>query len=248
MNLADIHNVYFVGVGGIGMSAIARWFRSQDVAVYGYDRVSSPLTETLEAEGIHIHYQDDVALIADEVKSDQKGTLVVYTPAIQGEHSELAYFRDAGFVIMKRAEVLGVITKDKYTIGVAGTHGKTTTSSMLAHILETSGFGCNAFIGGIMTNYGSNLIMGGKDDVVVVEADEFDRSFLHLHPNVSIVTSVDPDHLDIYGDGQEMIRTFHQYVGKTDSEGMVILNERIKDQFEADSLPAKMITYSADAG
>ena len=248
MNLADIHHVYFVGVGGIGMSAIARWFRSQGVAVYGYDRVSSPLTQTLEREGIAVHYEDDVHLIADAVKNDQAGTLVVYTPAIQGTHSELEYFRSAGYVIMKRAEVLGVITKDKYTVGVAGTHGKTTTSSMLAHLLEASGFGCNAFIGGIMTNYASNLIMGGKDDVVVVEADEFDRSFLQLYPDIAIVTSVDPDHLDIYGDETEMLRTFNEYVGRTDRDGMIIMNSRVRDQFVEASLTAATVTYGADQG
>ena len=248
MNLADIHNVYFVGIGGIGMSAIARWFRSQGASVSGYDRVSSPLTRTLEQEGIEVHYEDNVTLIADDVKRNRKGTLVVYTPAIQGTHSELEYFRANDYVVMKRAEVLGVITKDKYTIGVAGTHGKTTTSSMLAHLLEASGFGCNAFIGGIMTNYSSNLIMGGKDDVVVVEADEFDRSFLQLHPDIAIVTSVDPDHLDIYGDEKEMIRTFNQYVSRTDKDGLIILNDRIKSQFTNESLKADAITYGTDKG
>ena len=176
------------------MSAIARWFSLQGKAVSGYDRVSTPLTQSLESEGILIHYDDAIHLVPKEIIEQKGKSLIVYTPAIPATHTEYNYFVDNDYVVMKRSEVLGVITKDQFTIGVAGTHGKTTTSSMVAHILHDTGFGCNAFIGGIMTNYNSNLILGKKDDVVVVEADEFDRSFLRLHPDMSIVTSVEPDH------------------------------------------------------
>ncbi len=247
MRLENIHNVFFVGIGGIGMSAIARWFSMQGKTVSGYDRTSSPLTLSLQNEGIEIHYTDDLNLVSEVVKTDKLHTLVVYTPAIPSHHSELQFFMEHGFTVMKRSEVLGVITKDQFTVGVAGTHGKTTTSSMVAHLLNHSGFGCNAFIGGIMTNYNSNLILGKKEDVVVVEADEFDRSFLRLFPNISIVTSVDPDHLDIYGDGKEMIKTFNEYAAKTDKEGNVIIHESIKDNFDEKSLPGLM-TYSKENG
>lgn len=230
------------------MSAIARWFSLQGKVVSGYDRVSTSLSQSLENEGILIHYNDDVNLIPKEIIEEKGTSLIVYTPAIPASHTEYKYFIDHDYVVMKRSEVLGVITKDQFTIGVAGTHGKTTTSSMVAHILHESGFGCNAFIGGIMTNYNSNLILGKKDDVVVVEADEFDRSFLRLHPDMSIVTSVDPDHLDIYGDETEMVRTFNEYVAKTDSKGLIIINERIKDQIKKESLVAKSLTYSSDKG
>ncbi|MGB3468935.1 MAG: UDP-N-acetylmuramate--L-alanine ligase, partial [Cyclobacteriaceae bacterium] len=248
MKLKDIHNVFFVGIGGIGMSAIARWFSLQGKAVSGYDRVSTPLTESLEKEGITIHYQDNVSLIPGNVLDNKQNSLVVYTPAIPSDHLEYNFFLNEGYEVMKRSQVLGVITKDQYTIGVAGTHGKTTTSSMVAHILHASGFGCNAFIGGIMTNYDSNLILGDKNDVVVVEADEFDRSFLQLHPDVSIVTSVDPDHLDIYGDESEMVRTFNEYVARTDEKGLILLNDRIKDEISETSVKAELLTYSAESG
>jgi len=245
VKLDQIHNVYFVGIGGIGMSAIARWFSLQGKIVGGYDRVSTPLTHELEKEGIQIHYEEDMNMIQNQFKDEIETTLVVYTPAIPTDHLELNYFNDHGFSVMKRSEVLGVITKDLYTIGVAGTHGKTTTSSMVAHILHQTGHGCNAFIGGIMTNYDSNLIVGGPEDVVVVEADEFDRSFLRLFPDISVVTSVDPDHLDIYGSKEHMITSFNDYVGKTSPGGKVILNDRVKEHFNTSQ---SSITYGKDGG
>lgn len=248
MNLKDIHSVYFIGIGGIGMSAIARWFSLQGKAVSGYDRVSTLLTQSLENEGIAIHYEDDIELIPKEVIDQKEASLIVYTPAIPAAHKEYNYFLANGFVVMKRSEVLGVITTDQFTIGVAGTHGKTTTSSMVAHILHETNFGCNAFIGGIMTNYNSNLILGKKEDVVVVEADEFDRSFLRLFPNMSVVTSVDPDHLDIYGDAAEMVRTFNEYVAKTDEKGLVLLNKKIENQIQKESVKSKMLTYGVSDG
>lgn len=248
MNLKDIHSVYFIGIGGIGMSAIARWFSLQGKAVSGYDRVSTPLTQSLESEGIKIHYEDDIQMIPEGVVNQKEKSLIVFTPAIPDTHKEYNHFLSNGYEIMKRSQVLGVITKDQFTIGVAGTHGKTTTSSMVAHILHETGFGCNAFIGGIMTNYNSNLILGKKEDVVVVEADEFDRSFLRLYPDMSIVTSVDPDHLDIYGDETEMVRTFNEYVAKTDAKGLVLLNNKIEDRIEAESVNSKKLTYGVSNG
>ena len=247
MKLGQIHSVYFVGIGGIGMSAIARWFAVQGKTVGGYDRVATPLTKALEQEGIGIHYEDDLKLVNDLFKSTPEKTLIVYTPAIPADHSELRFFKENGFNVMKRSEVLGIITKDLFTIGVAGTHGKTTTSSMIAHILHETGYGCNAFIGGIMTNYESNLIVGRSTDVVVVEADEFDRSFLRLFPNLTVVTSVDPDHLDIYGNKEEMIKSFNEYVNKTGQDGKVILNEKVKSHFNLKDGVSR-ITYGKDEG
>lgn len=211
MNLASIHSVYFVGIGGIGMSALARWFNGRGAIVAGYDRVETSLTKRLSAEGIAVHYTDDTSFITEGFQ-DRTNTLVVYTPAVPEAHTELSYFRSHGFQIKKRSEVLGIITKDHYTIAVGGTHGKTTTSSMVAHLLAGSANGTSAFVGGIMTNYASNLIMGGPKSPVVAEADEFDRSFLRLYPNHTILTSLDPDHLDIYGDESAMLQTYKEFL------------------------------------
>ncbi|MBV6647569.1 MAG: UDP-N-acetylmuramate--L-alanine ligase [Cyclobacteriaceae bacterium] len=228
MKLAQIHSVYFIGIGGIGMSAIARWFNARGAKVAGYDKVSTDLTKSLESEGIEVHYQDDISLIPDWAK-DQKNTLVIYTPAIPTSHTELNYFQNSGFILKKRAEVLGIITQDHYTVAVAGTHGKTTTSSMVAHLLSGGEKGCSAFVGGIMTNTGSNLIIGQKNAPVVVEADEFDRSFLKLYPDFSVVTSLDPDHLDIYGNAQSMHQSYLDFMQLTDSEGKVLLQENVAE-------------------
>ena len=211
MNLASIHSVYFVGVGGIGMSALARWFKARGVLVAGYDRVETPLTQKLAEEGILVHYKDDTRCITEDFQ-DKTKTLVVYTPAVPATHTELTYFRTHNFQVKKRSEVLGIITRDHYTVAVAGTHGKTTTSSMVAHLLAGTEKGTSAFVGGIMTNYGSNLIMGGPESPVVAEADEFDRSFLRLYPNHTILTSLDPDHLDIYGDESAMLNTYKEFL------------------------------------
>ena len=200
MQLKDIKTIYFVGIGGIGMSALARYFKGRGVAVHGYDRTSTPLTVALEAEGMHIHYQEAPDLIPDQVD------LVVYTPAVPSTHLELQYFRAHHFTVKKRAEVLGIISRSKKTIAIAGTHGKTTTSTITAHLLRTGGVDCTAFLGGIAQNYGSNYL-DGQSDWVVVEADEFDRSFLHLSPDLAGILSMDADHLDIYGDAQSLLET-----------------------------------------
>ncbi len=222
MKLLDIKNVYFVGIGGIGMSAIARYFKNIGKNVAGYDKTPTQLTHELEAEGIAIHYTDNCDFINAEFK-DPISTLVVYTPAIPKDHSELNYFINKGFTVKKRAEVLGIITKDTFCFAVAGTHGKTTTSSMLGHILYEAGEDVTAFLGGIVENYQTNLIGQGKT-LTVVEADEFDRSFLHLHPNLACVTSMDADHLDIYGDEQHVVDSFNEFAQKVESQNLFVNN------------------------
>ena len=197
MNLAPIQNVYFIGIGGIGMSALARYFNTNGKAVCGYDRTPTEITEMLEKEGIAVHFTDDVAAIPASFK-DKATTLVVYTPAIPKDHSELLYFQQNGYEVVKRSEVLGFITQNSFCLAVAGTHGKTTTSSILAHILVESGASVSAFLGGIAENFNSNLVLHGNE-YTVAEADEFDRSFLRLSPNIACITSMDADHLDING-------------------------------------------------
>ncbi|WP_231512755.1 UDP-N-acetylmuramate--L-alanine ligase [Aureispira sp. CCB-QB1] len=205
MKLDGLKKIYFVGIGGIGMSALARYFNSLGIEIFGYDRVETVLTKNLETEGMKIHYEDDVTQIPKGID------LVVYTPAIPKTHQELNYFWEHNFVVKKRAEVLGLISKNRKTIGVAGTHGKTTTSAILTHVLRSCGVDCTAFLGGIAANFESNFV-AGESEWVVMEADEFDRSFLHLYPELAIVTSMDADHLDIYGDQASMHRTFYDYV------------------------------------
>jgi len=190
-------SVYFLGIGGIGMSALARYFNSKGVKVSGYDKTATTLTRQLEDEGMQIHYEDNVQLIDKEAK------IVVYTPAIPASHAELNYYRDHHYSLLKRSDVLGLVTKRNFNICVAGTHGKTTTSAMVAHILRDSGYGCNAFLGGIASNYNSNF-WGSDKNVCVAEADEYDRSFLKLTPDIAVITSMDADHLDIYGTEENM--------------------------------------------
>ncbi|MFK7001718.1 UDP-N-acetylmuramate--L-alanine ligase [Flavobacterium oreochromis] len=222
MNLEQIHNVYFIGVGGIGMSALARYFKYIGKEVMGYDKTSTMLTNDLIANGINIHFEDNISYIPDFCTPEN--TLVVYTPAIK-QLSEWDYFKEKGFTIKKRAEVLGIITKDTFCFAVAGTHGKTTTSSILGHILYESGLDVTAFLGGIVENYNSNLIGSGKT-ITVVEADEFDRSFLHLHPNIACVTSMDADHLDIYGDDASIKATFNEFAAKVqDKDNLFVIND-----------------------
>lgn len=211
MNLNQIHNVYFVGIGGIGMSALARYFKAIGKQVSGYDKTPSILTSELIESGISIHFEDSVALIPKEYRPDN--TLVIITPAVPKSHAEWNYFLDQKYEVKKRAEVLGIITKDTFCFAVAGTHGKTTTSSILGHILYESGADVTAFIGGIVENYNSNLIGTGKT-ITVVEADEFDRSFLHLHPNIACITSMDADHLDIYGTSEAIEASFVEFADK----------------------------------
>jgi UDP-N-acetylmuramate--alanine ligase len=221
MNLNQIHNVYFIGIGGIGMSALARYFQFLGKNVAGYDKTETQLTSELQENGIKIHFEDSIALIDERFKNTQN-TLVVITPAVPKNHSEWNFFLDNGFTVKKRAEVLGIITKDTFCFAVAGTHGKTTTSSILGHILYESGVDVTAFLGGIVEGYDSNLIGTGKT-VTVVEADEFDRSFLHLHPDLSCITSMDADHLDIYGDVAAIEASFKEFANKVPSENLFIV-------------------------
>ncbi len=200
LRLQDLRVVYFVGIGGIGMSAIARYFLGRGLQVHGYDKTATPLTRTLETEGMQVHYEENVSLIPADVD------LVVYTPAIPATHAELQYFREIGAPLKKRAEVLGIISRGMKTVAIAGTHGKTTTSSITTHLLRSGGLDCTAFLGGIARNLESNFVQG-KSEWVVVEADEFDRSFLHLHPDVAAILSMDADHLDIYGDHETLLET-----------------------------------------
>ena len=205
-----MNSVYFVGIGGIGMSALARYYHSQGVTVAGYDRTPSPLTKQLESEGMAVHYEDNPSLLPDQIDS------VIYTPAVPKDLQELVELRRRGITIMKRAEALGAISKTHFTIAVSGTHGKTTTTAMVAHILKENGVDMTAFIGGIANNFDSNLVLGHTEEsVLVVEADEFDRSFLHLSPDISIVNSIDADHLDIYGDRQHLVESFNQFANLT---------------------------------
>ncbi len=211
MNLNQIHNVYFIGIGGIGMSALARYFQNIGKNVSGYDKTATMLTDELVADGMNIHFEDDINQIPLDYYTEN--TLVIVTPAVPITHSEWNYFIEREYTIKKRAEVLGIITKDTFCFAVAGTHGKTTTSSILGHILYESGEDVTAFLGGIVENYHSNLIGNGKT-ITVVEADEFDRSFLHLHPNIACVTSMDADHLDIYGDASAIEDSFREFADK----------------------------------
>ena len=208
MNLNQIHNIYFIGIGGIGMSALARYFKNIGKNVKGYDKTETQLTKELQQEGIEVHFEDNINLIPKDFYIEN--TLVVITPAVPVLHSEWNYFNERNYNVKKRSEVLGLITKDTFCFAVAGTHGKTTTSSILAHILFQSGLDVTSFLGGIVENYNSNLVGNGKT-ITVVEADEFDRSFLHLHPNIACITSMDADHLDIYGDANAIEESFREF-------------------------------------
>ena len=226
MNINDIKSVYFVGAGGIGMSAIARYFLNKGLVVGGYDKTPSDLTRQLEKEGMLIHYEEDVNQIPQACKNTQE-CLVIYTPAIPAEHQELCYFQQNGFEIQKRAQVLGTLTKTHKGLCVAGTHGKTTTSTMCAHIMHQSHLDCNAFLGGISKNYGTNYILS-ESDFVVIEADEFDRSFHWLRPWMSVITSTDPDHLDIYGTKEAYLESFRHYSELIQSGGALIIHRGLE--------------------
>lgn len=220
----NFQSIYFVGIGGIGMSNLARYFLSQGKKVGGYDRVESSLTKELESEGATVHYEDNLQLVPTEFLNKEK-TLIVYTPAVPASHSELSYFRENGFTLMKRAQVLGEITKLSDAVCVAGTHGKTTVSSMTAHLLRQSHVDCNAFLGGILKNYGTNLLLSEKSNITVVEADEFDRSFHWLHPHIAVITSADPDHLDIYGTPEAYRESFEHFTSLIRPDGFLILKK-----------------------
>ena len=237
-------NIYFLGIGGIGMSNLARYFLANGKNVGGYDKVESALTKQLQTEGAQIHYEDDVHLIPESFKNNEN-TLVVYTPAVPSDHSELDFFRRNGFLLMKRAQVLGEITKTKQGICIAGTHGKTTVSSMIAHLLKQSQVDCNAFLGGILKNYDNNLLLSDKSDLTVIEADEYDRSFHWLTPYMAIITSIAPDHLDIYGSEEEYRKAFVHFTSLV-REGGTILMERKVDIVPEVQENVKIYQYSRD--
>ena len=228
MKLEQYDSIYFLGIGGIGMSALARWFKHKGMRVAGYDRTPTPLTHELIAEGMEIHFEDKVEFIPGYISKEK--TLVVFTPAIPKNHVEHNYLKTQGYTILKRSEVLGLLTKNYKTIAVAGTHGKTTTSSLIAHILKSAGKDMVAFLGGITANYESNLVMQGEvnaNTIVVAEADEFDRSFLRLFPHTAVVTSADADHLDIYGDHLQMLSSYKEFMNQIVRKGNLILHESI---------------------
>jgi len=244
MDFKTIERVYFVGIGGIGMSALARYFAKQGKLVCGYDRTQSALTLELEQEGIDIHYVDDAQLISREFRDSKENTLVVYTPAVPHNHKELNYFIDNKYNVVKRAQALGVIASAKKTLAVAGTHGKTTTSTLLAHLLSSSKVGCDAFLGGISKNFSSNLVINDKgSDLLVVEADEFDRSFLCLYPQLAIITSVDADHLDIYGSYEEVIDAYEAFASQIKLDGTLIIKQGL-GLMPLLSTSIKVYTYS----
>jgi UDP-N-acetylmuramate--alanine ligase len=241
--------VFFLGIGGIGMSALARWFRANGHQVSGYDKTETPLTQALAAEGIAVHYTDAVENIPAEVRENREQTLVVLTPAIPADSEEWAWLKEKGYDIRKRSQVLGVLTQGRYTIAVAGTHGKTTTSSMVAHLLHHAGLDAGAFLGGISVNLGSNLLLPATPEApIVVEADEYDRSFLTLFPDVAIVTSTDADHLDIYGDQNALIESFRQFVAQIKPGGTLLINHTAHPSVAA-AVPAgtRVIRYGLTA-
>ena len=242
--------VYFLGIGGIGMSALARWFRANGHRVSGYDKTETPLTQALAAEGMAIHYADAVDNIPAEIRANREKTLVVLTPAIPADSAEWAWLRAEGYDIRKRSQVLGVLTQGHYTIAVAGTHGKTTTSSMVAHLLHHAGLDVGAFLGGIAVNLGSNLLLPKTPAApIVVEADEYDRSFLTLFPDVAIITSTDADHLDIYGDKAALVDSFCQFVAQIKPGGTLVINHTA-DPSVAAAVPVgtRVIRYGLNAG
>ncbi len=246
MELKDIKAVYFIGAGGIGMSAIARYFIHKGMVVAGYDKTPSELTRRLEKEGMLIHYEESVDEIPHACKKPAS-TLVVYTPAIPADHKELTFFREGGFEIEKRAQVLGTLTRTHKGLCVAGTHGKTTTSTMCAHIMHQSQQDCNAFLGGISKNYGTNYILSDKSDFVVIEADEFDRSFHWLRPWMSVITSTDPDHLDIYGTKEAYLESFRHYTELIQPGGALILHKNLEMQQHVQE-GVRVYEYSLDEG
>lgn len=221
----SIKNIYFLGIGGIGMSALARYFRLKGYTVAGYDKTPSPLTEKMRLEeGIAVNYEDDEKAIAPEF-CDQETTLVIYTPAVPGDNRQMIFFQQAGFVLHKRAEVLGMISRQGKAICVAGTHGKTTVSTMTAFLLKNSAVGCNAFLGGISVNFGTNLLLDPQSPFMVIEADEFDRSFLHLSPEMAVITSMDEDHLDIYENKANLTEAFEEFARRVHPDGKLFLKK-----------------------
>ncbi|WP_109831836.1 UDP-N-acetylmuramate--L-alanine ligase [Reichenbachiella versicolor] len=249
MKLENLHSVYFLGIGGIGMSAIARWFHANGYAVSGYDKTPTALTNTMQEEGIEIHFEDAISNIPSEVREDVNGSLIIFTPAIPKDLKLYNHFLDNGYEVYKRSQVLGMLTESKFTIAVAGTHGKTTTSSMVAHILKSAGVDCSAFVGGIMTNYDSNLIIGTKNEAIVVEADEFDRSFLTLHPDIAIITATDADHLDIYGNKDSLKESFQDFIMNIKEDGHLFIEEKAASELDLTQFENINIqTYALESG
>ena len=244
MNLTLIKKIYFIGIGGIGMSALARYFNAQNKEVAGYDKVQTNLTASLIKEGINIHYQDGE--IPDSImNSDKETSLIVYTPAIPDTNHQLMYFRSHGFNIYKRSEVLGMITDNAYTIAIAGTHGKTTTTALLTHLLKSSGIECTAFLGGLSTNYNTNFLVAEEGNIIIVEADEYDRSFLELNPDITVITSIDRDHMDIYQDLDDLHKTFQDFTNNIKEKGILLINKHINIHFDRPE-DGTILTYSAD--
>lgn len=246
MELTDIKSVYFVGAGGIGMSALERYFLARGLKVGGYDRVSTELTRALEAEGAQLHYEDNVSLIGPDFQ-DKATTLVVYTPAIPKDHTELNYFRNQGYEMQKRAQLLGTISRSQKGLCVAGTHGKTTTTTIAAHLLEQSHVKCSAFLGGISKNYNTNYLFSAQSPYVVVEADEFDRSFHQLTPWATVITATDADHLDIYGTEEAYLESFTKYTTLIQPGGALILHTGLKMQ-PAPAEGVRLYSYSRTEG
>jgi len=248
VKLDQFDSIYFLGIGGIGMSALARWFKHKGLRVSGYDKTPTPLTHELLEEGMEIHFEDRVEFIPGYISKEK--TLVVYTPAIPKSHVEFAYLKDKGFTILKRSEVLGLLTKNYKTVAVAGTHGKTTTSSLIAHILKVAKVDMVAFLGGITANYESNLVMHGEVNdktIVVAEADEFDRSFLRLFPSIAVVTSADADHLDIYGDHLQMLSAYKEFINQLIRGGDLIIHESIAS-LANEATQIKKVSYGMSRG
>jgi len=246
MNLDTINNIYFIGIGGIGMSALARYFIDNNKTVSGYDRTASVITKSLEEAGINIHYEDDIDLIPQDVITGKADSLIIYTPAIPTDHSELNYFLNREFLVRKRAKILGEITKDKFTIAIGGTHGKTTTAAMITHMLTCAKIDCYALLGGIPVNYGTNYIKPKHEpsDIFVVEADEFDRSFLQLSPNITVITSTDADHLDVYENHENLESSYNEFLGNIKYNGIYI-HEKNVNLLEPKHLK-ESITYGLD--
>ncbi|MFV0269701.1 MAG: UDP-N-acetylmuramate--L-alanine ligase [Draconibacterium sp.] len=240
-SIEKIKNVYFLGIGGIGMSALARYFKYTGKNVAGYDRTQTALTDTLQEEGIDVHFEDDIRNIPS--KWNPAETIAVYTPALPDEHKELNWFKSQPIGLFKRAKVLGLIANEKSAIAVAGTHGKTTTSTMVANILNKTPEGCGAFLGGISKNFGSNLVLPKEESPwIVAEADEFDRSFLHLQPLLALVTSVDADHLDIYGDKARIVESFEKFISQIREEGKLVIKKGV--ELDTSKTKAEVFTYS----
>jgi len=241
LNLADIRKVFLIGIGGIGMSALARYFKLMGKEVNGYDKTQTALVTQLIREGINIHFEDSVDLIPTDTD------LVIYTPAIPAQHAQFQYFKDNGYSLYKRSQILGFLSNEYKVLAVAGTHGKTTTSSLLTHLLLSGGIDCTAFLGGISESLGSNFVFG-KSPWMVVEADEYDRSFLTLHPEHSVITSADPDHLDIYGNEAEMLKTFVQFASQNSKNGQVFIKEGLAITQDVKALHTNVQTYGIGAG